>query len=234
MNGWDVNFLQEAVDICTNPSGKIEDCPVFRDYILSEDEQKECTMELPKVLANEKVAGSIGKALPGNVPIQYGPAPATVANPGPQTTTVPVPSVGYSEGAKPTDSIYLPGQVFKEHTSSPVALPSVAAGLDLGALAEPEPAPAPEPAQPTLKAASEAVSAPAVTPAPEASVEDGYKIVRTDYVTEGNVVNMVIVKERVEYVTLTTTTVTSTATIQGVKARHVPHMHRHRRRHGHY
>jgi len=215
MNGWDEKFLQQAVDTCTNPSGNIYDCPIFT--LQSEDTQRKCKMQVPEVLRNEKVAGSVGDVLPGGVPIQYGPGPATVANPGPRTTTVEMPTVGYSEGTKPTDSVYLPGQVFKEHTSTPAA--------------EPAPAPTPVNNSPDIGALAQ----PAVTPPPAAppAEEDGYEIVRTEWVTSGKLVNMIIVKEKVEYVTVTTTTATSTVTMEGLRARYEPHMHRHGRRHVH-
>lgn len=210
MTGWDVDFLQAAVNDCTNDSGKIEDCPHFT--LQSEDAQKQCEMRLPSVLANEKVAGVVGNVLPGNVKIQYGPGPATVTNPGPQTTVVAVPTVSYSEGTKPTDSVYQPGQMFKEISSSTTASEAPSSTEEIAALAQPPVTPAPEP--------------PAPTP-----VDDGYEIIRTDYVTEGNLVNMIIVKEKIEYVTVTTTTYTSTTTIGALKARHERHMHRHGRRH---
>ncbi|KAK0752218.1 hypothetical protein B0T18DRAFT_317844 [Schizothecium vesticola] len=78
------------------------------------------------------------------------------------------------------------------------------------------------------------VAAAAITPAPEPQVDDGFEVIRTDYVTEGNMVNMVIVKEKIEYVTVTTTTYTSTATAANVKPRYEAHMKRHGRRHGHH
>ncbi|KAK1760999.1 hypothetical protein QBC47DRAFT_19531 [Echria macrotheca] len=214
MMGWDVGFLQTAVNDCTNPSGRVEDCPHFT--LQSEDEQRQCKMKLPSMLGNEKVAGVVGNSLPGNVQIQYGPGPATVVNPGPPTATVAVPTVSYSAGTQPTDTVYVPGQIFKELSSSTVApaAPSSSSGSSssegVAALAQPEITPAPEP------------------PAP---VDDGYEIIRTDYVTEGNLVNMIIVKEKIEYVTIMTTTYTSTTTVPALNARHAGHMHRHARRH---
>lgn len=212
MTGWDVDFLQQAINTCTNPSGKIEDCPIFT--LQSEDTQKQCSAQVPAELANEKVAGIVGAVLPGGVSIQFGPEPAVPGQQAPHepqlppTTTVAVPTVGYSAGIEPTDTNYQPGQIFKEHSSSIVDSSSTGG---VAALAEP-----------------------AITPAPEPPVEDdGYEIVRTDYVTVGNLVSMIIVKEKVEYVTVTTTTATSTVTVDSLKARYQPHMHRHGRRHLH-
>ncbi|KAK0719912.1 hypothetical protein B0H67DRAFT_486112 [Lasiosphaeris hirsuta] len=215
ISGWKSDFLQEAVDTCTNPSGRIQDCPIFT--IQDEDTQRKCGLKkMPSVLVNEKVVGSVGTSLPGGVQIQYGPEPATNPNPGPQTATVAVPTVGYSEGVKPTDTNYLPGQIFKETTSS-----------------------APESASVTSASAEESEAAitaqavPSITAAPAApaAVEDGYEIIRTDYITEGHVVKAVIVKEKVEYITVTTTTATLTSTAQPLKARHDRHVHRHQLRH---
>ncbi|KAK3945169.1 hypothetical protein QBC46DRAFT_134366 [Diplogelasinospora grovesii] len=209
--GWDQAFLQNAVNTCTNMSGEIQDCPLFT--ILDQDTQRSCSMQaMPSALVNEQVAGTIGTTLPGNVAIQYGPGEATAAHPGPQTTTVAVPTVSYSPGASATGSEYQPGQVFHQlssssglssSTSSPVATPATA-------------------------------SAPAVTPAPAApSATDAisYEAVRTDYVTAGNVVSEIVVEEAVEYVTVTTATVT--VTVGGPKAKRETHMHRHKGRHGH-
>ncbi|KAK5662979.1 hypothetical protein OQA88_6391 [Cercophora sp. LCS_1] len=207
MMGWEPEFLQQAVNQCTSRSGKIEDCSIFD--IQSDDKAHQCKMNVPSALANEKVEGRVGMALPGDVPIQYGPEPATNPSPGPQTTTVAVPSVGYSEGAKPTGSVYLPGQIFKETSISTEAPSST---QEIAALAQPPVTPAPEP--------------------PVEPVDDGYEVVRTEYITAGNLVSMIIVKEKVEYVTVTTTTYTSTMTVGALKARYTPHMHRHQRRHG--
>lgn len=211
MNGWDVDFLQQAVNLCTAESGNVEDCPIFS--LQSENDQRKCQMKkLPDVLADEKVDGVVGNALPGNVLMQYGPEPATAKNPGPKpSTTVPVPSAPYSAGEKPTGTDYLPGQVFKEISSTTTTTS------------------APTEAAPTPLGAAQVTRLP--EPAAAAVEEDGYDIVRTDYVTQGNVVNMVIVKEKLEYVTITTTTVTSTATFQA-KPRRSAHVHRHQRRHG--
>ncbi|KAM7221127.1 protein of unknown function (DUF1996) domain containing protein [Rhypophila decipiens] len=203
MMGWDVDFLQQAVNTCTNSSGRISDCPIFD--IQSPDEERSCQMQQPRVLANELVAGLVGDTLPGGVPIQDGPGPATMKNPGPATSSVEVPTVTYAPGVKPTDTAYLPGQVLHEpssSTSTPTSTSSAEA--EMNALAQP-----------------------ATTPAPTSlPVDDGkYSVVRTEYITDGNVVNMIVVKEAVEYVTVTTTTV------MALKARR--HLHRHGRRHHH-
>jgi hypothetical protein len=70
MMGWDEHFLQSAVDTCTNPSGQIEDCPLFN--IQSSDKYSNCDITLPQPLMAEKVLDDMS-TLPGNVPIAYGP-----------------------------------------------------------------------------------------------------------------------------------------------------------------
>ncbi|KAF7442882.1 DUF1996 multi-domain protein [Pyrenophora tritici-repentis] len=85
MNGWDVDTLQQAVDTCTNLSGRVEDCPVFSGSLQTELEQNMCKIkEMPKILDDDDCAGPV-EGLCGNVPVQYGPGyadPAGAASPG--------------------------------------------------------------------------------------------------------------------------------------------------------
>jgi len=74
MAAWDEGFLQKAVDQCTNPSGRVEDCPIFD--LQSESESQQCTFQPPAVLANDNPQGP-RQGLPGNVPVQAGPQAAT-------------------------------------------------------------------------------------------------------------------------------------------------------------
>jgi hypothetical protein len=115
ISGWDEDFLQQAVNTCTNLSGRVQDCPLFS--LQSEEKQRSCKMKTPAFVASEKVAGLIGDSLPGNVPIIYGP---DSANGKPQTSSVsvPVPSVGYTPGTTVTGSNYLPGGVFRESSTA--------------------------------------------------------------------------------------------------------------------
>ncbi|KAK3491444.1 hypothetical protein B0T13DRAFT_74989 [Neurospora crassa] len=208
MNGWDEDFLQQAVNTCTNLSGRIQDCPIFN--IQSEAEQNQCTFDknpevsqMLKSSLNEKTTGVIGDSLPGGVKIAYGPEPADAANAGSHTTTVEVPTATYSQGATVTDGNYMPGGVFK------------AAKFGV---------PAAESAVNSISTTTEAL--PTITEAPTVAAEDdGFTAIRTEYITKGNVVSMVIVKEALEYVTVTTTTVTA---VQTVQARQYSHLHRHK------
>lgn len=55
ITGWDdVDFLQEAVDTCTNESGRVEDCPVFQNHLQSYDDMRKCQIELPDELKNDR------------------------------------------------------------------------------------------------------------------------------------------------------------------------------------
>ncbi|OIW29994.1 hypothetical protein CONLIGDRAFT_575792 [Coniochaeta ligniaria NRRL 30616] len=219
--GWPQDLLQQAVDTCTNESGEIADCPLFN--IQSEQDQTSCQLKkLPAQLVKEAVTGIVGDTLPGGVAIQYGPQPATQVNPAPQTTTVDVPTVSYSPGTTATNSgSVLPGQVFKESSSSEAPTPSTT----------PEAASTPDaaasPAKPTFPTA-----APASAPQ-----DDGLPIVSTQYITNGNVVSEVVWKEAVVYitesedVTVTVTVQQPTSSVQAVRKLRRGHGHDHFHRH---
>ncbi|KAA8573389.1 hypothetical protein EYC84_004975 [Monilinia fructicola] len=72
--GWDVDFLQSAVDTCTNLSGRIEDCPLFD--IQDESVWGTCSIDIPSNIKGDDVTGPMD-ALPGDNPIQSGPGLAT-------------------------------------------------------------------------------------------------------------------------------------------------------------
>ncbi len=195
ISGWDADFLQAAVEQCTDGSGMVQACPLFT--VLSEDEQRKCRMTLPPSVANEKVTGIIGESLPGGLAIAYGPGPAVVAQ-----AVQPAPEPA-------STSAGLPGGVFKE---LPSETPQINA---LGAADTPSSSPTPTP-----------------TPTPsDPPVPAGYELLRTDYVTNGNVVSKIVVIETVEYVMMATETVTVTSTFGADKARRELH-HLHGRRHG--
>ncbi|KAF9884086.1 hypothetical protein FE257_002316 [Aspergillus nanangensis] len=87
MNGWESGVLEKAVAQCTNPSGMVEDCPLFD--LQAESKQKLCTVEIPAELKNEDVH-HWNKALPHDLAVQYGPAYASpivfYTNPTPSVT----------------------------------------------------------------------------------------------------------------------------------------------------
>lgn len=74
MEAWPTGFLQQAVDICTNPSGQVQDCPLFN--LQSDSQAATCAFTPPAILANDNPAGP-RQGLVGNIPIQAGPAPAS-------------------------------------------------------------------------------------------------------------------------------------------------------------
>lgn len=220
ISGWDEDFLQVAVNTCTNDSGKISDCAPFT--LLDEFKQQQCKMKTPGFLAGDKVDGFVGNSLPGGVAVQYGPEPA-VSHPAPAktqpTSHVAVPTVSYEPGVT---SLSLPGGVFKEKPTSTTSEEEV----KQSALAVPEP---------ELETSS---PSPTPTPAPvpsDAPVPEGYELVRTEYITNGKVVSKIVVIETVkyEYLIKATETVTVTATLAAEKARReLNHLHRHRHLHG--
>ncbi|KEQ86420.1 hypothetical protein D6C98_09612 [Aureobasidium pullulans] len=74
--GWDsVDFLQSAVDTCTNASGEIEDCALFN--IQSEADQGQCTFAEVDAIKDDNPLGPREDGLPIAVPIQSGPSYAT-------------------------------------------------------------------------------------------------------------------------------------------------------------
>lgn len=70
MTGWNVGFLQQAVNTCTNLSGRIEDCPLF--HIQSDEDAAKCFLKTPDELRDDNCAGP-RRGLCGNVTIQAGP-----------------------------------------------------------------------------------------------------------------------------------------------------------------
>lgn len=167
INGWNIDTLQAAVNDCTNPSGRTEDCLHFQKHLQSEPTMAQCKMEAkPKILANDNCVGP-ADGLCGNVPVQYGPGYANALKPG-------------KEGEEPTN---LPSM-----TDAPVPTQSYAPARSLGATdkygggisvynVNPNPA-----------------DAPAVTPAPAAPVldGDGYIVGTTTYTSAGTVYEVAI------------------------------------------
>lgn len=175
--GWDSNFLQKAINTCTNPSGRIEDCPLFN--VVDESKATSCKMKksLPQLLFGENVMGPM-VSLPGGVKVGVGSddnnKPATTAGQAPPTLT-------YRPGEKASSpAAPLPGQAFKEtgHSSS---------------------IPAPQPTTPSFAVGAQAVeptsAPPSATPTPQPTYYS------TEYVTSGNVVKKILWEEK--FVTVT-------------------------------
>jgi hypothetical protein len=194
--GWETDFLQSAVDKCTNPSGQITDCPLFT--IQDETKMGSCNITLPAEIAKEDMLGPM-PSLPGKVSVVGGPAYAKGAAPAQEGTTeadpkntaestsAPVPAD--APGSKlASDAPVVPGAVFAaKATPSPPA-------------ADQQPAPTPAP------------------PAAAASSVQTY--FSTEYRTQGNVVNEIlwVAKE----VTVTAS-VTTTSAPKHKRHVHKPH-----------
>lgn len=109
MMGWDsADFLQQAVNTCTNPSGLIQDCDLFN--IQSDYTAGECTFEVPDILANDNPEGP-REGLALSVPMQSGPAPATA---------YPVMTYGQSAPAAYSSAGAMPTTTSAKHTSTAV------------------------------------------------------------------------------------------------------------------
>ncbi|OJJ48972.1 hypothetical protein ASPZODRAFT_60273 [Penicilliopsis zonata CBS 506.65] len=74
ITGWEPDFLQEAVETCTNATGMVVDCPIFD--LQDEDAQEQCKFEVPEALQDENVYMH-ANGLPGNILIEPGPAYAS-------------------------------------------------------------------------------------------------------------------------------------------------------------
>ncbi|CAA9963056.1 wsc domain-containing protein [Pyrenophora teres f. maculata] len=205
MNGWDIDTLQQAVNTCTNPSGRVEDCPVFSASLQSELKQNMCKIEeMPKILEDDDCAGP-SEGLCGNVPIQYGPAYADpVGHPNPGKPNKPV----LSSVEMPTQS-YAPA---RSTGAGGISVYNVDVDVNVGVNAAP-----------TTSSSSSSSPTPAAPPAaitpvadPDAD-EDGSIISTSTYVKDG-VVYEVVIKEVITYVT--------------VNSKRRRHAHKHRREHG--
>ncbi|TDZ38234.1 hypothetical protein C8035_v006767 [Colletotrichum spinosum] len=224
ISGWDEDLLQNAINTCTNASGRLEDCPVFE--LQSEEKSRQCEMKIPNVVAKDNVDGP-DKSLPGNVAITYadgssegGAAPASSS-----TIAAPtIPTLTYKPGKTATANP-LPGEVFHESGKSNYIYPS--APLTAEAASQP-----PTPSEPAAPSTPAPVYDP-ITTAPPTSTP---RFVSTQTVTNGNTVSIIYWEEEIVYVTeyeditstLTVTpTPTGTPTPAGLRARHLHHHRRH-------
>ncbi|KAL7823829.1 hypothetical protein V8C26DRAFT_383986 [Trichoderma gracile] len=208
--GWDQDFLQQAVNTCTNPSGLIQDCPLFN--VVDESVATQCHLEdMPAHLLKEDGNGPFAK-LPGGG--SAGSSPSSGGHGHGQPSSTPTkgavaPTLPYQPGVTaPSKASPLPGQVFKENDAAG------ASGYNADAIE------------------------PAVTPAPGVSAADvGAEFVSTQYITVGNVVSEILWKQAVVTVTAEpepSTTVTVTATgPRPVKHRRSGHGHSHGHAHVH-
>ncbi len=210
MMGWERKFLQQAVETCTNPSGRIEDCPLFN--VVDQGTATSCKLQksLPQKLATEikNILGPMAK-LPGDLsifgdngdptkPETGGAAPSTTDSGTSKPTLSYTPGVTASNSASP-----LPGQVFKQVDSDSES---------------------PSAPTPTTPSAPVAVAA-AVTEAPTTTAEPSYY--STQWITNGNTVSKILWEEQLITVT-ETAEATATKTVDAKRRR--SHLHGHARR----
>ncbi|KAL2793400.1 hypothetical protein BJX66DRAFT_306094 [Aspergillus keveii] len=91
MHGWESGVLEEAVKTCTNPSGQVEDCPVFE--LQSEFEQGLCSFDIPSILKDEDLT-TIKGGFPNDIVVEWGPEyafPIQYANGNQPSTTTATP-----------------------------------------------------------------------------------------------------------------------------------------------
>ncbi|KAF2801709.1 uncharacterized protein BDZ99DRAFT_215947 [Mytilinidion resinicola] len=181
--GWDVPTLQKAVDTCTNLDGTLESCPVFT--LQTQPEMAAVKLSMPADLKNENCAGP-ESTLPGNVPIQSGPQPATDNHGGVAAPTY-APS-SYAAPSKPVVPTVSPKKPVYSKPSYPGSF-SIQDIQNAGV------------ASTSRIATSEASSTSAavyvaVTPAPSAPAEtDGGSIIGTTTYTSDGAVWEVAIKE---------------------------------------
>ncbi|KAJ5637124.1 hypothetical protein N7490_007003 [Penicillium lividum] len=116
MFGWEEGVLQQAVDTCTSATGEVSDCEIFD--VQSEDDQRQCFFEEPAQLQDENTHVH-ADGLPGDVPIQWGPAYAY-----PSVTTS---STTPTSSAAHTTTFGLPDIV------PSIVIPSLPFGISFGA-----------------------------------------------------------------------------------------------------
>ena len=240
MNGWDVDFLQSAVNTCTNPSGNIADCPLFT--LQTEEEGAKCLFEVPEVLALDNCAGP-ADALCGNVPIQVGPEYASLLLPGneetptagftPVTTLAPVvPTLSFATATLAVTDKFggginvgaqsdLPQEIDTGAVVIPAPTPLIPEAA-LSALPQ-EPVITSAPATPVVVPAPVPTSAPVLPPVAEGPKGPG-SIIGTSTFTSAGVAYEVAIEEITVYVTVDAA---------APAKRHRRHNHIHRRDHEH-
>jgi hypothetical protein len=205
--GWESGVLQKAADTCTNPSGVMADCPVFK--LQTEADSQRCQIKVPGEIANEDIEGPLD-ALPGGAKVNYGPAynsPGVAPGPAPSAALPPVPSYKAGSSVAPSETP-VPGGIFVDKGGLEANVNAVVPS------SEPAPPPAPEP-----------TPEPKPTPKPEPKpLAANQKLYTTSYKTDGNEVVEIVMIE--EFVTVTETPVTMTEWVT-VPGRRKRHLHRH-------
>jgi len=220
ITGWEsADFLQNAVDTCTNPSGQIEDCPLFN--IQDDSTAAQCSFNMPKECDGDDIEGP-REGLAVNVPIQYGPEYASVYGSG--AGSAPASSAA---GSAPASSAAAPEQTSASSAIVPTltyssATASITDRYGGGILVAN--------AHPSDSSATSAAPDSTITVAPSGDVPaDGANVVATSTMTQnGEVLEMVIEEVNV------TVTATATQTPNAMGRRHLQqHQHRRVRHNGH-
>lgn len=244
--GWDEDFLQTAVDTCTNDSGRIEDCPVFN--VVSESKATQCEMTIPKALAKEDVEGPMSQ-LPGGVQITYedGAGESASATVTVTATGSGVPTLTYAPGESASNSASpLPGDVFKEKvTSEAVTIVTMTTTLSSSTISSTSLSSTSSSAAFGIEAfTSTTTTIPVEAPTTsltliETPTSNTMTYWSTEYVTNGNIVSEILWEENTVYVTeldekTVTVTVTSTAVVAEPTAeKRRRDLFRHGHAHGH-
>ncbi|KAL7945461.1 hypothetical protein V8C42DRAFT_323216 [Trichoderma barbatum] len=203
--GWEEDFLQQAVNTCTNDSGRIQDCPLFN--VVDESVATQCHLEdMPAHLRGEDTSEPLDK-LPGGEQAGSGSGGhGHHSKPNKPNKGGAAPTLPYQPGiTAPSKASPLPGQVFKE------AATEGGSGMQIAAVKSHKPS---------------------VTGVPAGAAYAEGAIISTQFITVGNTVSEILWKQA--FVTVTeepqpSTTVTVTAT--GARpAKHRRSVHGH---HGH-
>lgn len=224
--GWkSKDFLQQALDECTNASGEISDCPLFT--LQDDSVGAQCTFDTPEELKGDNPMGP-RDGLPVNVPIQYGPADATdypvAGRGGVATSSMSLSSAPSTFSEGPTLS-YSPANPSSTSTAQGGIVVAVATSDLLGHKAEASSTPSSTTS--STPGSTEPAPSSFITSSPSMESEEaGPNIISTSYMTHGNeVVEMAI--QEVDVTVTATTYTTSTAA-----ANHKRHLHHHLHPHG--
>jgi hypothetical protein len=155
MFGWEDGFLQKAVDTCTSETGLVGDCEIFD--LQTEAKQRECFFDVPSELHHENVHVD-ANGLPGDIPIQWGPAYASMSKAStPSATTtdllsislpsIPCPSVSLGFTIDPgnlvgnidsfaTQEAAAATTTFSTTTSTPISTPTPTTSVELDSITE--------------------------------------------------------------------------------------------------
>ncbi|KAK2767931.1 hypothetical protein FQN53_006411 [Emmonsiellopsis sp. PD_33] len=172
IEAWEPGFLEQAVKTCTNPSGRVEDCPLFT--LQSEAEQRQCKFSIPKTTYNENCELLDG-GLPGGVEIFAGPGYAKKA-PAPIVPALPSITLPQINIPKP-----IPTKTKSKTKATSTSAP-----------------PPPPPPAPTPTTTSPPVPAYFFTPEESDKGDGSATPIATSWYTKGNVVyELVIVQEQV-------------------------------------